>query len=112
MNRRLGIAALVASHLTVVAAAATTTAGYRIRAEFARGAEEPLTRLGMRFEAPLEALDSFPVLVDEVHATGAKVGPETRRVLQLVGELRGNDMTGATRTCEALGWTYCEPAER
>ena len=50
------------------------------------------------------------VTADQVQAAGAKLGPDTQRVLQLVGELRGNDMTGATRTCEALGWAYCEPA--
>ena len=110
MKRSLWIAALVASHLALAAGVAATTAGYRIRAEFARGAEDPLTRLGMRFEAPHEALDSFGALTDQVQAAGAKLGPETRQVLQLVGELRGNDMTGATRTCQALGWTYCEPS--
>jgi hypothetical protein len=111
VKRWLGIAALVASHLAVAAVVAAVTAGYRTRAAFQRGAEEPLTRLGMRFEAPPEMRDSFPSLPEQVQAAGAKVGPATQQVLQLVGELRGNDMTGATRTCAALGWAYCEPIE-
>ena len=109
MKRWLKIAALVASHLVVAATAAAVTGGYLVRAEFRRAQADPLTRLGMRFEAAPETLESFPSLEDDVRAAGARFGPATRQVLQLVGELRSNDMTGATRTCGALGWSNCEP---
>lgn len=110
MKRWPKIALLASSHLVVAATAALVTNGFMARAEFRRAREEPLTRLGMRFEAPPEALESFGALEDDVRAASAKLGPATQRVLQLVGELRSNDMTGATRTCTALGWSNCEPA--
>jgi hypothetical protein len=110
VKRWLKIAALVASHLVVLAAAATVTGGYVVRAEFRRAQQDPLTRLGMRFEVAPEALESFPSLEDDVRAAGAQLGPATQHVVQLVGELRSNDMPGAMRTCGALGWRDCEPA--
>ena len=110
MKRWHKVAALAASHLVVVAAAAAVTDGFVVRAEFRRAKADPLTRLGMRFEAPYEALESFPQLAEDVRAAGAKFGPTTQQVLQLVGEIRSNDMTGATRTCGALGFRDCEPA--
>ena len=111
MKRWHKIAALTASHLFVFAAAAAVTGEIIVRAELRRARADPLTRLGMRFEAPPEALESFPQLADDVRAAGARFGPTTQQVLQLVGELRSNDLTGASRTCEALGWSNCEPAE-
>jgi hypothetical protein len=110
MRRWHEITAFTASHLVVFAAAAAVTNGVKIRAEFRRAEADPLTRLGMRFEAPRETLESFPALADDVRAAAAKFGPTTEQVLQLVGELRSNDMTGATRTCGALGFSDCEPA--
>jgi hypothetical protein len=111
MKRWHRIAALTASHFVVFATAAALTSATMVSAEFRRAHADPLTRLGMRFEAPPEALESFPSLEDDVRAAGKTLGPSTQRVLQLVGELRSNDMTGATRTCGALGWSHCEPAE-
>jgi hypothetical protein len=111
MKRRQKLALLTISHLVVLATAAALTSATLVSAEFRRAQADPLTRLGMRFEAPPEALESFPALEDDVRAAGKAFGPSTRQVLQLVGELRSNDMTGATRTCSALGWSNCEPAE-
>jgi hypothetical protein len=110
MRRWHEIAAFTVSHLVVFAATAAVTHEMKVRAEFRRAEADPLTRLGMRFEAPYETLESFPQLADDVRAAGAKFGPTTEQVLQLVGELRSNDMTGATRTCGALGFRDCEPA--
>jgi hypothetical protein len=111
MKRWQKLALLASSHLGVLATAAALTSATMVSAEFRRAQADPLTRLGMRFEAPPEALESFPSPEDDVRAAGQTLGPSTQRVLQLVGELRSNDMTGATRTCSALGWSKCEPAE-
>ena len=111
MKRWHKIAALTASHVVVFGTAAAVTDATVVRAEFRRAQADPLIRLGMRFEAPREALESYPPLVDDVQAAGKTLGPSTQQVLQLVGELRSNDMTGATRTCGVLGWSNCEPAE-
>ena len=110
MKRWPKIALLAGSHLVVLATTAAMTGGATAVAESRRAQADPLTRLGMRFAAAPEALDSFPPLADDVRAAGAPFGPATQEVLQLVGELRTNDMTGATRTCGAIGWRDCEPA--
>jgi hypothetical protein len=104
------IAALAASHLAVFGTAAAVTGGALVRAEFQRAEADPLTHLGMRFEAPPEARDSFGSRTDHVAAASAQFGPQTQQVIQLAAELRINDMTGATRTCGELGWRDCEPA--
>lgn len=106
---RLEILGLCISHLGLFAVAVALTQSCRNSRDLAEIHDDPMYDLGLQYEASSPAND-LPPIGPGLRVIRDSDGPQAASLLQLVLQLRRNELDGAASTCTDLGWRSCDAA--